>query len=95
MAETAAPGMERTSRCKRLRYRAWHRGTREMDLLLGPLADSVSDAWGEVELAAFERLLDRRDDHLHDVIMQNGALEDADENALIETLRAFHAGAST
>ena len=27
-------------RRRRLRYRAWHRGTREMDLILGPFADA-------------------------------------------------------
>jgi antitoxin CptB len=80
----------RISRCKRLKYRAWHRGTREMDLLLGRFADSVSAAWKEDDLAAFERLLDRRDDELHVLIMQNNTLGNTAERLLIESLRAFH-----
>jgi antitoxin CptB len=90
MAETRTTDAERISRCKRLRYRAWHRGTREMDLLLGPFADSFSDSRSQDELAAFERLLERRDDELHELILQNGVLAGNQENALLETLRAFH-----
>ena len=31
-------------RRKRLRFRAWHRGIREADLILGPFADAHIDA---------------------------------------------------
>ena len=45
-------------RRKRVRFRAWHRGMREVDLLLGRFADAqLADLGGE-ELAAFEALLD-------------------------------------
>jgi antitoxin CptB len=90
MAENDAKGLSPASRCKRLKYRAWHRGTREMDLLLGPFADAASALWNENELAAFERLLDRRDDELHDLIAQYGGPDDAGEAALLMNLRGFH-----
>lgn len=45
-------------RLSRLRYRSWRRGTREMDLLLGPFADRHLAGMDEAELAAYERLLD-------------------------------------
>jgi antitoxin CptB len=42
---------------KRLGFRAWHRGTREADYLIGGFFDRHSPDWGEAELAWFERLL--------------------------------------
>ena len=49
---------------KRLRFRAWRRGFREADLILGPFADSHAQTLTEAEVEAFERLLDLPD---HDV----------------------------
>lgn len=40
------------------RFRAWHRGTREADLLIGGFFDRFHAQWGEDELAWFEYLLD-------------------------------------
>jgi len=43
---------------KRLRYRSWHRGTKELDLLLGSFADRHLDAFDHGQLARFEALLE-------------------------------------
>ena len=51
-------------RLRRLRLRAWRRGTREMDLILGPFADARLAAMGAAELDAFEALLDEYDQDL-------------------------------
>ena len=40
------------------RFRAWHRGTREADLLIGGFFDRYHAAWDENELAWFEALLE-------------------------------------
>lgn len=48
-------------RRKRLRYRAWHRGTKEMDLILGPFADANLDAFGQEQLDRLEALMDEED----------------------------------
>ena len=53
--------MDRDDRLKRLRFRAWHRGTREADLLVGGFFDADHDRWGEREMAWFERLLEEQD----------------------------------
>jgi antitoxin CptB len=58
MAPQKAAGEDLTIRRRRLRYRAWHRGTRELDLLLGPFADATTEQMGEAELDRFEKLLD-------------------------------------
>jgi antitoxin CptB len=62
--ETAAAGAgDRSSagldpRRKRALFRAWHRGTREMDLVMGRYADRLIGTMSEEELAEFEKLLD-------------------------------------
>ena len=53
--------MDHAIRLKRLRFRAWHRGTKEADLLIGGFFDTCSPAWSEAEAAAFEALLDEED----------------------------------
>ena len=56
---SAAPEM--SSRLARARFRAWHRGTREADLMIGGFFDRYHTAWDEPELAWFEALLDEDD----------------------------------
>ena len=53
--------MTRTDRLKRLRFRAWHRGTREADLLVGGFFDRHSAAWTDEEIAWFEALMNEQD----------------------------------
>ena len=53
--------MDRTDRLKRLRFRAWHRGVREADLLVGSYFDRHHQGWSEDDLAWFERLIEEQD----------------------------------
>ncbi len=46
------------ARRRRLLYRSWHRGIREMDLVLGRFADAQIAQWSEAELDDYERLLE-------------------------------------
>ena len=46
------------TRRKRLRFRSWHRGMKELDLLLGGFADRELDAMDEADLDRFEALLE-------------------------------------
>lgn len=48
-------------RMARARFRAWHRGTREADYMIGGFFDRYSAEWGEEELAWFEDLLAEED----------------------------------
>lgn len=45
-------------------YRAWHRGMRETDLILGSFADSEITVLSEAELSQFEHLLDQPDSEI-------------------------------
>ena len=49
------------TRLRRLRFRAWHRGTREADYMIGCFFDRYGPGWGEPELAWFEELLEEQD----------------------------------
>jgi len=53
--------MDRDARLKRLRFRAWHRGTREADLLIGGFFDRHHDGWQAPEIEWFEALLEEQD----------------------------------
>ncbi|MEO6092468.1 MAG: succinate dehydrogenase assembly factor 2 [Novosphingobium sp.] len=53
--------MESADRLARLRFRAWHRGTREADYMIGGFYDRYHREWGEPEVAWFEALLDEDD----------------------------------
>ncbi len=53
--------MDLDHRLRRLRFRAWHRGTREADLLIGGFADRYSQGWTEAEMIWFETLLEEQD----------------------------------
>lgn len=53
--------MDRDDRLKRLRFRAWHRGTREADLLVGGYFDRHHRDWSDAEVEWFETLLEEQD----------------------------------
>lgn len=53
------------ARLKRLRMRSWRRGTKEMDLILGPYADANLAAMDAAALDAYEALLAENDQDLY------------------------------
>ena len=53
--------MEHANRLRRLKFRAWHRGTREADYMIGGFFDRYHSQWGEAEIAWFEALLEEED----------------------------------
>ena len=46
---------------KALHWRAWHRGTREADMLIGGFFDAHHSAWGAAERAQFADMLEHQD----------------------------------
>jgi antitoxin CptB len=51
---------------KRLNYRSWHRGTKELDLLIGSFADRHLAAMDETQLERYEALLEVPEPQLYD-----------------------------
>ena len=83
MAPEKAAGEDLPMRRRRLRYRAWHRGTKEMDLVLGPFADAHVEVYGLKELDRLEALMDEEDtDLLKWVMGQEPVPADADGELL-------------
>jgi antitoxin CptB len=53
--------MDRDTRLKRLAFRAWHRGTREADYMIGGFFDAHGAGWSDAEADWFEALLEEDD----------------------------------
>lgn len=53
--------MDQETRMKRIAYRAWHRGTREADMMIGGFFDHYGAGLDEPALILFERLLEEQD----------------------------------
>jgi antitoxin CptB len=58
MSGSALSSAALDDRRRRILFRAWRRGVREMDLIMGRFADAHLPAMSDDELAEFERLLD-------------------------------------
>lgn len=77
-------------RRRRLRYRAWHRGTREMDLVLGRFADAELAAMDSAELDRFEELMEASDPDLFAWLVGRRPVPPANDTPLFRRLAAFH-----
>ena len=77
-------------RRKRLRYRAWHRGTKEMDLVLGPYADAHTDSMDAGELDRLEALMNEEDPPLLKWVMGQEVPPDNVDQAFLADLIADH-----
>lgn len=53
--------MDHAIRLKRTRFRAWHRGTKEADLMIGGFFDAYHAGWSVAELDWFEALIEEQD----------------------------------
>ena len=78
------------TRRRKLLFRAWHRGSREMDLIIGPFADAWIDRMSEDELDGFERLIEMPDPDLYVLVVAVETPPAAEKNELLRRLRAFH-----
>src|SRR5690625_2247879 len=76
-------------RRKKLRWRSWHRGTREMDLLVGGFADAHLDKMSEEQLERFEQLLDMPDPDLYRWLVGREAPPAAVDHDILHMMRSF------
>lgn len=82
-------GDDLAMRRRRLRYRAWHRGTREMDLVLGPYADAHAEGLDAGELDRLENLMDEEDTDLLKWVMGQEPAPARVDRALLDAIIAF------
>lgn len=77
-------------RRRRLTFRAWHRGMREVDLLLGRFADASVPEMDEENLAAFEALLDLPDPEILSWLTGETKVPSEHDTRFVRQLIAFH-----
>jgi antitoxin CptB len=78
-------------RRRRALFRAWRRGMREMDLILGGFADAHISELGDHDLADFEALMDVADDELFAWIAGREPPESKYRSPVFQSIVAFHA----
>jgi antitoxin CptB len=80
-------------RRKRLLFRCWHRGTREMDLIIGRFADQYLDTLTELEIDELERLIEHADVNLYASFTGSAPPPEGFAGGIFERIKAFQAGA--
>ena len=78
-------------RRKRLLFRCWHRGTREMDLILGRFADAEIASLADGELDQLEHLIEVPDPDLYAALTGNRPLAPEYANGLFDRIKSFRA----
>ncbi|WOH78286.1 succinate dehydrogenase assembly factor 2 [Bradyrhizobium sp. BEA-2-5] len=76
-------------RRKRLLFRCWHRGTREMDLILGRFADATIGELSDHELGELEHLIEVPDPDLYAALTGDKVLPAEYATALFARIKAF------
>jgi antitoxin CptB len=83
-------GSDLGMRRRRALWRATHRGSKEMDFLLGRFAEQTLDGMNAVDIALFERLIETPDPAIESCLLEGYSLGEPDLDELIDRLRRFH-----
>jgi antitoxin CptB len=90
MAGHEPAGADLGVRRRRIVFRAWHRGTREMDLVLGRFADAHSATLSAAEIELFEALMEAPDTDSFRWITGSLPTPANYDTPLLHRIRAFH-----
>ena len=77
------------ARRRRLLFRCWHRGIREMDLVLGRFADAQLTSLSDAELTELERWLEVPDQQIFSWVNGMAPVPPEIETELFRRLRDF------
>jgi len=94
MTDTATPD-EIEVRRRKIKFRAWHRGIKENDLILGTFADAHINELSDDELAAFEALMEAPDQDVYGWVSNTKPVPDAYATSLMTRLQAHTVPART
>ncbi len=86
--ELSSEGLD--ARRRRLLFRAWHRGIKEMDLVMGRFADAHLTAFTDGDMEAFELLMTVPDQQLLAWVLGAEAPEPEFDTPMFRRLRDFH-----
>jgi antitoxin CptB len=76
-------------RRKRLLFRCWHRGTREMDLILGRFADAEIAGLTDDELGQLEHLIEVPDPDLYAALTADVPVVPPFASRLFDRIKSF------
>ncbi len=77
-------------RIRRLKFRSWHRGIKEMDLILGHFADNVMESLSPAELDQYETLIETEDTSLYNWITGREPTPDEFMTPLFTRIQTFN-----
>ncbi len=88
MTERSSEGLD--VRRKKLLFRAWRRGVRETDLIVGRFADAVIGSLDEPALDDFERLIEVPNADLYAWVSGEADIPEHYDTVVLRQLKAFH-----
>ena len=91
MTERSSEGL--SERRRKLLFRAWRRGVREMDLIVGRFADVYIDKFDEPALDDFERLIEAPNADLYAWVVGQADIPANYDTAVLRQLKSFHSQA--
>jgi antitoxin CptB len=91
MTDRSSEGLD--ARRKRLLFRAWRRGVRETDLIIGRFADAHIGELDATELDDFEKLIEVSNADLYAWVAGASAVRAGYDTAVLSKLRMFHKAA--
>jgi len=89
MTQRSSDGLD--TRRRRLLFRAWRRGVREMDLIVGRFADAHIDKLDEPALDDFEELMEAPNADLYAWVVGDAAVPPRYDTSVLRQLIGFHA----
>lgn len=93
MTATSGPSLSSDGldpRRKRILFRAWHRGIKEMDIVLGTFADAHLNSLEDDELDTLEHLMDLPDRELFKWISGEAETPENYRSDLLKRIIIFH-----
>ncbi|MEM8749294.1 MAG: succinate dehydrogenase assembly factor 2 [Pseudomonadota bacterium] len=92
MSETMRSSAGLDDKRKRLLFRAWHRGMREMDYVLGTFANETLEGMSDDDLEQFELLMQVPDPDMYKWLSGTATVPDNWDMPLVRQIREFHLG---
>ena len=93
MTERSSEGLD--ERRRKVLFRAWRRGVREIDLIVGRFADAHIATLDAAALDDFERLIEAPNAELYAWVVGSEKAPAGFDTAVLAKLRAFHMGTPT
>ncbi len=91
MTGTTRSSADLDPRRRKILFRSWHRGTREMDLIMGRFADARIGELTDAELDDFERLIEVPDRDLFAWVTSKADTPANYDTTCFRSLKTFHA----